>query len=263
MAPILGQYPFVSMSVDDVFVLSRLLPTSVELFHYLSVRQRVAGQVDAAYVDELDHLGTYITQNRVDMLNEEQFAQGVALLMHAGASKVVDDYFMDPEWASKPPPRQPYPELLQKFLAANDAARWPTFLLADAILRDFSTEWRQQLQERISKLLPTLKEHPSRWTVIAGETATLVWLQRTGHDDDQAMRMKAEAAALALGLPLCEVVVLCVSPRGEFEGGRAVIVHAPSPSAPSYRERFEEGQKMMGRSAPLRPGVMGGKRMRK
>ena len=32
MAPILGKHPFVSMSVDDLFVLTRLLPTTGELF---------------------------------------------------------------------------------------------------------------------------------------------------------------------------------------------------------------------------------------
>jgi hypothetical protein len=132
------------------------------------------------------------------------------------------------------------------------------FLHADAILRDFATEGRKQLQAFISKLLPTLKEHPFRWTVIASEVASFVWLQRTGHNDGGVMRMKAEAAALGLGLPICEVVVLCVGPRGEFEGGRAAIVHAPSPSDPSYRERSEEGQKMMGRSFALRPGALGG-----
>lgn len=41
--PILGAYPFISMSIDDLFVLNRSLPSSGELLHYLQVRQTLAG----------------------------------------------------------------------------------------------------------------------------------------------------------------------------------------------------------------------------
>jgi hypothetical protein len=65
--PILGEHPFISMSVDDLFVLGRFLPTTGELVHYLEVRQQVAGLPGALLFDEIDHLGGYISKNRFDM----------------------------------------------------------------------------------------------------------------------------------------------------------------------------------------------------
>src|SRR6202042_721005 len=70
--PILGRHPFISMSVDDLFVLTRFLPTAGELMHYLEVRQQVAGIPNAMMFDEIDHLGAYISQNRFDMTMREQ-----------------------------------------------------------------------------------------------------------------------------------------------------------------------------------------------
>ncbi len=41
--PLLGKHGFVSMSIDDLFVLKRFLPTPGEFAHYMEVRQAVAG----------------------------------------------------------------------------------------------------------------------------------------------------------------------------------------------------------------------------
>jgi len=54
------------MAIDDLFVLTMVLPTSGELSHYLTVRQQAAGLRGAMLYDELDHLGAHISENRFD-----------------------------------------------------------------------------------------------------------------------------------------------------------------------------------------------------
>src|SRR5690606_545133 len=43
VAPLLGKHAFVSLSIDDLVVLRRFLPTAGEFAHYMEVRQAVAG----------------------------------------------------------------------------------------------------------------------------------------------------------------------------------------------------------------------------
>src|SRR5690554_4627441 len=64
--PLLGKHAFISLSIDDLFVLKRLLPTPGEFAHYLEVRQAVAGIRGAHLFDEFDHLGAYLKKNRFD-----------------------------------------------------------------------------------------------------------------------------------------------------------------------------------------------------
>lgn len=254
MAPILGKYPFVSMSVDDLFVLTRMLPTTGELLHYLSVRQRVAAQHDVALIDELDHLGSYLTQNRVDMFNDEHFAEGATFLTHAGASDVVDEYFADPDWREKKPPHQKYPPLLRKALDSIDVTRGPRFLRADCLVRDFSSQARNEVEEKLSMFLPTLKEYPYRWALIGGDASMLVWVQRSRYVDFQGLLLaKAESAALALETTSCEVLVLYVREDGEFDGGWGADVPAPTSEHVRYVQRLEDGRKMLGRAVPIVP----------
>jgi hypothetical protein len=64
--PLLGRHAFISLSIDDLFVLKRFLPTPGEFAHYMEVRQAVAGMRKAHLFDELDHLGAYLKKNRFD-----------------------------------------------------------------------------------------------------------------------------------------------------------------------------------------------------
>ncbi|MGI4800324.1 MAG: hypothetical protein ACRYG8_41085, partial [Janthinobacterium lividum] len=72
VVPILSMHSFICMSVDDLFVLNRFLPTTGQLIHYLAVRQQVAGLPKALLFDEIDHLGAYISRNRFDIDLREQ-----------------------------------------------------------------------------------------------------------------------------------------------------------------------------------------------
>jgi hypothetical protein len=248
MAPILGKYPFVSMSVDDLFVLTRFLPTTGGLLHYLSVRQRVSGQPNAAFIDELDHLGRYITQNRIDIVNDEHFSEGASLILHAGASDVVDAYFMDPEWQRHAPPHQPFPPAVERLLKSIDSTRGSRFLHADSAIRDLSGAARDRLAALLEKLSPSVDERPYRWGMLGGndEDATLVWVQRADYADVRGdMLAKAEAAALAMRVPHCTALVVYVGKAGGFQGGWAAEVPAPPAGALRRVDREREAQEML------------------
>jgi len=104
--PILGRYPFISMSIDDLFILKRFLPTTGELIHYLEVRQSVAGIKGTRLFDEIDHLGAYIEKNRFDETMREQLSEGADLAVWDGFSAVVDRHFEGDNWKDRTPPKQ-------------------------------------------------------------------------------------------------------------------------------------------------------------
>src|SRR3546814_9770923 len=85
------------MSVDDLFVLNRFLPTAGHFLHYLKVRQAVAGIPSAMLFDEVDHLGAYISRNRIDMDIREAMAEADLMTLDAFC-EVVDRYFEGPDW---------------------------------------------------------------------------------------------------------------------------------------------------------------------
>lgn len=94
ITPLLGRHGFVSLSIDDLFVLKRLLPTPGEFAHYMEVRQSVAAIRRAHLFDEVDHLGAYLKKNRFDLDISEQVKGGKAsLVIWDGMSDTVDRAF--------------------------------------------------------------------------------------------------------------------------------------------------------------------------
>ncbi|ALX10195.1 hypothetical protein P350_00840 [Burkholderia cepacia JBK9] len=254
MQAILGTYPFVSMSIDDLFVLTRFLPTTGELMHYLSVRQGVAGVSEAVVFDELDHLGSYITKNRSDQFYAEQLAEGATWLLDADTCAPIDDYFANPDWATKPPPAQKFPKTLQAFLLANDTKRGPRFLDADAAVRDMNGDAREQMAVQIDKLRPTLERHPYRWFSLIGDEPLMVWLQRADFVDfEEVHKAKAEAVAVAAQAKRCKVLMVYVKPDGEFDGGWARTVLAPAETDSRYGQRLMEATPMTSGAVELVP----------
>jgi hypothetical protein len=252
--PILGKHPFISMSIDDLFVLSRFLPTTGELMHYLTVRQGVAGVKEAMIFDEIDHLGAYVTQNRADQFYREALADKATWMTHPDACAPVNAYFADPDWHEKEPPRQDFPALLRSFLAANDQSRGARFLAADAAVRDMGGEGRVELARYIEQLLPSLREHPYRWFTLEGDEPLMVWLQRRAYVDvAQVHRAKAEAACLAFKSRRCTVLMVYVNDDGSFAEGGSKTVEAPDPQDARYDERLADGIKLRSRMTPLTP----------
>lgn len=204
--------------------------------------------------DELDHLGAYIQKNRSDLFYAEQLAEGVDWLAHADACAPIDDYFADPDWPNKEPPRQVVPALLQEFLMANNSTRGPRFLEADAAVRDMGFEGREDMDRQIGVLLPTLQEHPYRWFVLVGTEPLMVWLQRAKYVDMvEVHKAKAEAVALAAQASRCKVLMAYIKQDGTFAGGWAKHIPAPQETDSQYAVRLADARRVGSRSIALTP----------
>ena len=117
--PLLGKHAFVSLSIDELFVLKRFLPTPGSFAHYMEVRQAVAGIRRAHLFDEFDHLGAYLKKNRFDQDIADQLKGGkVNMLIWDGMSDIVDRSFEGEDWESRPFPTQDFPEEALKLLEA-------------------------------------------------------------------------------------------------------------------------------------------------
>ena len=227
--PILGNFPFVSMSVDDLFVLNRFLPTAGHFLHYLKVRQAVAGIPSAMLFDEVDHLGAYISRNRIDMDIKEAMAEADLMTLDAFC-EVVDRYFEGPDWDAKPVPSQSIPTSLEKVLTALDALKPVGWLAMDNALRDLGGDARDRLSKLITDLEPTLREKTQRRFMMDSEEPLQVWLCRIGHPpDSMEFRFGAQAACLSLDAAQICVLTLFYDEPGAISQIYCAVISAPSP----------------------------------
>jgi hypothetical protein len=241
--PILGKYPFVSMSIDDLFILNRFLPTAGTLLHYLEVRQQVAGIRGTMLFDETDHLGAYIAKNRIDMTLRAQLAEGFDEVTLDGFSTEIDRYFEGDRWLHESPPSQTYPDEIQRVLAALDRTRAPGWLRIDALLRDFGGEARTKLAEMLKTLAPTLKGYDRRWFVFSGDRPLLIWLQRHGAPRNaDAVFRQAEVAAIATKSREIQTLRVYVTSTGDFTEAHGLCVQTPAPLRRDYRELASEAE---------------------
>lgn len=135
--PILQKHGFLSLSIDDLFVLRRILKTPGELFHYLEVRQAATLYDKVTLYDEMDHLGAYLSKNRIDMEFETQLQQeDLSMIVWDGMCEAIDNYFSGHDWESNPVPAQEFPPEILNLLSAIDNTRSTGWLAADSLLRN-------------------------------------------------------------------------------------------------------------------------------
>jgi hypothetical protein len=234
--PLLGKHAFVSLSIDDLFVLKRFLRTPGEFAHYMEVRQTVAGIRRAHLFDEFDHLGAYLEKNRFDHDIADQLNGGqVNILIWDRMSDIVDRSFEGEDWESRAFPTQHFPEEVLKLLGALNASRARGWLSAESHIRDLGAEGRIDLAKFLRNLRQTLNQHPARYFTLAGESKPLfVWLQRHEQQIDwRKVRDKATAAALAVKATNMIGVVAVVTADGTYYRAQSFTVQIP-------RERTEE-----------------------
>lgn len=252
IAPLLGAHPFMSMSVDDLFVLTRFLPKTGELIHYLEVRQAVAGLRKALLFDETDHLGAYVTKNRFDQDIREQL-ETADQVTWSHFSDVVDRYFEGPDWSAKPIPAQPYPEAMHVLLEALDRIRPGGWLEMDAALRDMGSDMREDLARIIADLMPTLKQHPRRRFQLGGDDPIQIWVCRQGaFPRDADLRAHAETGCLIDGARRMAVLIMGVDPRGRVSGVACTFVPAPSILRTDYGTLKAEADRLRARAVATR-----------
>ncbi|MEJ6395000.1 SEC-C domain-containing protein [Gymnodinialimonas sp. 2305UL16-5] len=245
--PLLGRYAFVSQSIDDLFVLKRLLPTPGEFVHYMEVRQAVAGMRRAHLFDEFDHLGAYLKKNRFDQDIAEQLEGGKAnMLIWDGMSDIVDKSFEGEDWESGPFPTQDFPEEVLKLLGALDATRARWWLSAESYIRDLGEEGRSDLAKMLSELRQTLNQHPARYFVLARDGKPLfVWLQKHDHQIDWTrVNDKASAAAVAAKASKVIGVVADVSADGTYHRAQSFDVHVPTERTKENARIYDDAARM-------------------
>lgn len=244
---LLGKHAFISLSIDDLFVLKRFVPTPGEFVHYMEVRQVVAGMRRAHLFDELDHLGAYLTKNRFDQSIADQLKDGEAnLVMWDGMSNIIDRCFEGEDWESRPFPTQTFPEEVLKLLGALNATRVRGWLSAESHIRDLGEEGRNNLAKMLSDLRQTLVQHPSRYFSLSGHGHPLfIWLQHADHQIDWArVNDKASAAALAVKASRVTGIVAEVSADGIYRRAQYLSVHIPTARTEENAYIYDDAARM-------------------
>lgn len=245
--PLLGRHAFVLLSIDDLFVLKRLLPTPGEFAHYMEVRQAVAGLRKAHLFDELDHLGAYLKKNRFDQDIAEQLkGDNVNMLIWYGMSDIVDRSFEGEDWETRPFPTQDFPEEVRKLLDALNVARADGWLSAESHIRNQGKEGRKNLAKMLTDLRQTLSQHPARYFVLSGDGEPLfVWLHQHGQQIDWAkVNDKASAASLAAEASNMVGIVAAVSSDGAYHQVRSFAVRVPAERTEENNSIYEDAARM-------------------
>lgn len=246
--PLLGKYPFISMSVDDLFVLNRFLPTTGELFHYLEVRQQAAGIPNAILFDEVDHLGAYISHNRFDVVMKEQLKEADMVILDS-PSDPVDKYFEGETWKTTPAPHQEYPEELTAVLSALDKFRPAGWLEMDAYIRNFDARGRSKLAKMFMELKETLPVHPIRRFLLGSENPIQIWVCRDGIEPSQEeMRYQGEVGSLVMNASKILVLRLSYDKKGDINKLRCTSFTKPLETQPNYADLKRQAERQLARA---------------
>ena len=241
--PLLGKHSFISMSLDDLFVLKRFLPTPGVFAHYMEVRQALAGIKRAHLFDEFDHLGAYITKNRVYQDIIEQFERGnTDLVVLNGMSAPIDRSFEGENWRADPIPTQEFPEEVLGLLGALDTSRSPGWLLAESRIRNYGAQAREDLAKLLSDLRKTLEENATRYFAFGGDSQPLfIWMQSSMHDIDWTeVNSKAGAAALCTKSPDITGLLVEVGPESTYDQARHFVIQIPTEKTEDNSHIFDE-----------------------
>ena len=258
--PLLGKHAFVSMSIDDLFVHKRLLPTAGQFAHYMEVRQAVSGMRHAHLFDEFDHLGAYLTKNRFDQDIADQMKDGKAdWLVWDGMSDIIDSSFEGENWNTQPFPIQEFPDEVLNLLGALDSSRAPGWLAVESHIRNFGEEGRKNLAKTLSDLRKTLDQYPARYFTIAGDGQPLfVWMQSVEQDIEwNKVNDKASAAALVAKSPDVVGLLVVASVDGTNHQAQHFAIDLPSNRTDKNAHIYDDAKRMShpSRTVNLRPAA--------
>ena len=203
------KHSFMSMSIEDLLVLKRFLPTVGELLHFFDVRQRAGVLNRTALLDEMEFLGAYISLNRFDQELKAQSKKASFVLWSKFADE-IDKYFEGENAGIGPIPRQTFPPALKTMLQVLDQRRPVKWLRTDSFVRDLKEEKRAELGKGIALLMDSLDQAKRHWKCFANGQAILLCVSRKGLEPSTThTRCWAEVACIALRIK--NVQVLCLS----------------------------------------------------
>ncbi len=245
--PLVGQYSFVSISIDDLFVLRRMLPTPGVFAHYMEVRQAIAGIKQGLLFDEFDHLGAYLTKNRFDQdIIDQSKDENASLVIYNGMSDVVGSAFASEQWETSSKPTQEFPEVVLKVLSALDISREPGWLSVDSLIRDFGEEARNNFAKYLTDLDKTIEQHPARYFAFGGEAnPILVWMQNSKYEVEwEKVNHKASVVAISIKVENLIGVLLKVGKRGVYEAAQPLKINVPVEQTKENMLIFEDAKRM-------------------
>lgn len=247
--PLLGKHAFVSLSIDDLFVLKRLLPTPGEFAHYMEVRQAVAGLRGAHLFDEVDHLGAYLKRNRFDLDMADQLKGGANIVIWDAMSHDVDRSFEGEDWEDRPFPTQDFPQEVLKLLGALDSTRASGWLSVESYIRNFSEEGRNDLAKKLTELRSSLKQHPARYFVYGSDTPFFIWLQQSGDKIDWK-KVNDSASAAALHYPVGDItgVMVEATASGTYKTAYTFEVSRPTGRTDDNDHIYQDAERMKKRT---------------
>lgn len=249
--PLLGKHAFVSMSIDDLFVLKRILITPGMFAHYMEVRQAVAGMRRAHLFDEFDHLGAYVTKNRFDEDIADQFRGGEAdLVVWDGMSNVIDRSFEGQKWEYNPIPKQKFPKELLNLFKVLEATRAQGWLLAESFIRNYGEQARYDLAKLLSDFGKTIGQHPERYFAFSGDGQPLfVWMQSSKNPVEwKKVNDKASAVALCTESPDVVGIFIEVGSGCTYGAAQYFKVDIPSKQSKENQHIFDDAERMRQRT---------------
>ncbi len=255
VVPLLGKHGFVSMSIDDLFVLKRLLPTPGEFAHYMEVRQAVASMRRSFLFDEFDHLGAYVSRNRFDQEIADQLKVGkTQMVVWDGMSNIIDQSFTGEDWEANPIPAQEFPVEVLKLLRALNSIRAPGWLSVESHIRNFGAQARGDLAKMLSDFGSSLKRYPERYFMFVGDGPPLfVWMKNLGRNLEwKLINEKASAAGLCTKSSNVVGVLIELSAEGAYCNARQFKVHIPSDRTAENTHIFDDASRMMEPSRMVR-----------
>jgi hypothetical protein len=245
--PLLGKHPFISISIDDLLVLKRVLPTPGIFAHYMEVRQTVAGMKGAFLFDELDHLGAYIAKNRFDEDIADQFKNGeVDMAVWDGMSQVIDKTYEGINWVNNAIPMQEFPDELLMLLQALDKTRSRGWLFAESYIRDYGGQARQDLAQKLFELVKTIEQYPERYFAFVRESRLLfVWMQSsTCVANWDKINNKAKAVGLCTDFPNVIGIFIEIGKDHAYKNAELIKVEVPSVRTVDNAHIFDDANRM-------------------
>jgi len=248
LRPILQRHAFISLAIDDLWVLRRFLTSAGALIHYLEVRQASAAIRRVVVHDEIDHLGSYLQHNRYDKVQLEQLGRKNDLLIWDGYSSAIDEYFGHPDFEKRRPPSQEMPATLQRLLDQLANTRQPGWLRADALLRNLSGSARDAVSRKIDEAIEQLKTASYRAYHLpdAAVPVSLVVARAGAEPSDQPFLAAGSAAAVAFRRTHQVVVVVRFDDAGAWQAAYMLEAHAPENDAAGQESLRIHAQKILG-----------------
>lgn len=162
---------FWSVCVDDLMVHADIFDSPMQFAHFIEQRQSAIAIPKMFLIDEIDHLGMYLTHNHYATRVVKEL--GDSMGMWTGYSASLDTYFHDlAAKGSAEKPSQEMPPIYRTILPLLDSSREPGRCRVASWLLDYGKEGREDVARAVEQALSGQKEKGRpQPALIGGESA--------------------------------------------------------------------------------------------